>query len=727
MFIKSMALAVCLATVASARTELEPSAFVCKSFKVCDVSSSWGVADAFDMLQPLLGTLHLSPANKFIEVSASSSKFVSESCSCSSPVEVNVKIPVYQQGMVDTISALVDSYMEKSVAPGLKALPQAGCWADASAELAAKSPMCVKPKQAAAPQGSVCKKLTFCQDDANLFAAKEQVTATLQPLFDLINLPAGRFLEFTSLSAKCVSDACCCANPLEVSMRLPVLEDTAVEDVTELVDSWVSENLRDPAESNSVCIKTTAVSKFVQGATCKAQVSAFATVVASAAPTQTVCYCSPPAATAGPAAKAFAPPPASYGYSAGSYGSYGSAKGFAPPATAPTYSTPAAVCYCTAVPASVATAGVPTPGTPAATPGTPAAYIGTPPAKYGYSPPAGTYGYASPPLKAVPATPAATPGSPVTASAVLSPPGKYTPTYGPPPPTYAPKAAPGTPVTTAGVSPATPAKGGYTAPPTAGGYTAIAPPTKVTASGYGAGAPPAKGGYGSYGYGAKSAASTKAATMSTCYCRYDAAAGAFDLAEPACRAALYTKCASGSPLGCSTLDSYYAAGDLASKQAVTELLFEDCPPEAPCACAALSFNGAESGAGKAACCSNLRVACQPLFGGLACAEVEAFCSDNLASPMLSKYVLHELHDVTCEAPQAEAVAAVSAAPAAAGGLSSAQAAGIAVGVVVGLAVLAGVAYSALKAAQAPLGASVPLLAAPGSAATTGPQLLGISS
>jgi hypothetical protein len=251
---------------------------VCKSFKVCDTSSSWGVADAFDMLQPLLSSLHISPANKFVEVSASNSRYVSDSCSCRSPVEVKVKIPVFQSSMVDTISTLVEDYMEKSVAPGLKALPQAGCWAETSAEFASKTPMCVKPKGAAAPQGSICKKLTFCQDEANLEAAKEQVTASLQPLFDLINLPAGRFLEFEPLSLSCLSQGCCCSTPLEVTLRVPVLEDTAVEDVTELVDSWVSENLRDPAESNSICVKTRAVSNFVEGNTCKPRVSAFATV-----------------------------------------------------------------------------------------------------------------------------------------------------------------------------------------------------------------------------------------------------------------------------------------------------------------------------------------------------------------------------------------------------------------------------------------------------------------
>ncbi len=261
---------------AACRSTSEPSAYVCKSFKVCD--ANWGVADAFDMLQPLLESLHLSPANKFVEVAAAASGYVSDSCSCKSPVEVKVKIPVFQQGMVDTVASLVDDFVEKSVAPGLKELPQAGCWAENSAEFAAQSPMCVKPKAAAAPQGSICKKLTFCQDEPDLEAAKEQVTATLQPLFDLINLPAGRFLEFELMGVSCLSEGCCCSTPLEVSLRLPVLEDTAVEDVTELVDSWVAENLRDPAESNSVCVNTRAVAKFVEGATCKPRVASFATV-----------------------------------------------------------------------------------------------------------------------------------------------------------------------------------------------------------------------------------------------------------------------------------------------------------------------------------------------------------------------------------------------------------------------------------------------------------------
>ncbi len=251
---------------------------MCKSFKVCDTSSSWGVADAFDILQPLLSSLHISPANKFVEVSASNSRYVSDSCSCRSPVEVKVRIPVFQSSMVDTTSALVEEFMQSSLAPSLKALPQAGCWAETSAEFASKNPTCVKPKGAAAPQGSVCKKLTFCQDDANLDAAKEQVTASLQPLFDLINLPAGRFLEFEPLSLSCLSQGCCCSTPLEVTVRVPVLDDTAVEDVTEVVDSWVSENLRDPAASNSICVKTRAVSSFVEGNTCKPRVSAFATV-----------------------------------------------------------------------------------------------------------------------------------------------------------------------------------------------------------------------------------------------------------------------------------------------------------------------------------------------------------------------------------------------------------------------------------------------------------------
>jgi hypothetical protein len=139
----------------------------------------------------------------------------------------------------------------------------------------------------------------------------------------------------------------------------------------------------------------------------------------------------------------------------------------------------------------------------------------------------------------------------------------------------------------------------------------------------------------------------------------------------------------------------------------------------------MTFNGAEAAEPKGRCCSSLRVACQPLFGGLACAEVEAYCSDNLASPTLNKYVLHKLHDATCPTP--EQVSAAATRPAPSSSLSSAQVAGIVVGVVVGLAVLAGVAYSALKAVQAPVGASAPLLAAPSSAATSGPQLLGISS
>ncbi len=162
-----------------------------------------------------------------------------------------------------------------------------------------------------------------------------------------------------------------------------------------------------------------------------------------------------------------------------------------------------------------------------------------------------------------------------------------------------------------------------------------------------------------------------------------------------------------------------------SPQAITEFLFEDCPPEAPCACSGVAFNGEERAAQKGRCCASLRVSCQPLFGGLACAEVEAFCSDNLPSPTLNKFVQHKLHDATCAAE--EQVAAAAPAPAA-GGVSAAQAAGIAVGVVVGLAVLAGVAHAAIRAARAPsAGASAPLLAAPGSAATSGPQLLGISS
>jgi hypothetical protein len=340
-----------------------------------------------------------------------------------------------------------------------------------------------------------------------------------------------------------------------------------------------------------------------------------------------------------------------YGYGYAGYGGYGpssAAASFSPPAAAPVYTTQAAQCYCTAV-------------------------TDTPPPSYRYSAPPPSYRYGYPP------------------------PSRYTYSYGYPPArgySYPPPAS-----YSYGYPP--PRATGYTfgPPPRSTGYS-LSPPSAST-SGYSYGYGYQYGGYGyGYGYGSRSSASVRGAstvsTIGSCYCKFDTITNSFDLSAPTCKSALYSKCASGSMLACSTLDSFYSSTDLGSKQAISEFLFEDCPPEAPCACQALSFNGNETSAQKGDCCANLRVACQPLFGGLACDEVEAFCSDNLASPMLNKYVQHKLHDAVCEANPT-----VAAAPTPSQGLTAGQVAGIVIGALVGVAVLAGVAYSVLKSVQVP--------------------------
>lgn len=48
-----------------------------------------------------------------------------------------------------------------------------------------------------------------------------------------------------------------------------------------------------------------------------------------------------------------------------------------------------------------------------------------------------------------------------------------------------------------------------------------------------------------------------------------------------------------------------------------------------------------------ACCRDLRVACKTPYSGLDCRKVEAFCSDDASTPVLSAWTAHVLHHSEC--------------------------------------------------------------------------------
>lgn len=107
-------------------------------------------------------------------------------------------------------------------------------------------------------------------------------------------------------------------------------------------------------------------------------------------------------------------------------------------------------------------------------------------------------------------------------------------------------------------------------------------------------------------------------------------------------------------LQCEWLDRFYApsAGpghSLPHEADIASFVFADCSPQPPCACAGVAFDGSDAVASTVACCRDLRVACKTPYSGLACKQVEAFCSDDAATPALASWARHVLHHSDCRA------------------------------------------------------------------------------
>jgi len=147
-----------------------------------------------------------------------------------------------------------------------------------------------------------------------------------------------------------------------------------------------------------------------------------------------------------------------------------------------------------------------------------------------------------------------------------------------------------------------------------------------------------------------------------CYCRYDAPSARWALQESACRAALFAKCGGASSLlECTVLEAFYsspakkeAAAASGLSDQIAAFLLVDCPPAAPCSCAALSLDGRDGAAARGRCCEDLRAHCTVPFSGLDCEEVDAFCGAGAASgasALLRQFVAVKTHHTDCAAPQ----------------------------------------------------------------------------
>ncbi|KAI8476604.1 MAG: hypothetical protein J3K34DRAFT_463891 [Monoraphidium minutum] len=210
-----------------------------------------------------------------------------------------------------------------------------------------------------------------------------------------------------------------------------------------------------------------------------------------------------------------------------------------------------------------------------------------------------------------------------------------------------------------------------------------------------------------------SAAAAGEGSMGTCYCRYDAAAGAWALREPSCRAALEGRCGpAGGLLECGAVQAYYGASTrtAASADALSAYLFVDCPPPPPCGCAAAgALDGGRPAA--AACCGELRAHCGTPFSGLDCDDVDDFCSARTAGgaapDAVRQFVAVRTHNQACAAPAARRAGAGGAAGGGAGGAAAlagmAAAACVAAGAAAaGAAALVAAALTARRDARAPL-------------------------